>query len=232
MTQEYHIRDETGNQPMSTLVLMKILESSPSRYDRGVKLLFGRKVYSAFDRISSKVQEGDIVLDIGCGTGILPIMMAKNGAIIKGIDINPDMLEIAQKRISDQKLDDSISLEEMGVAELDSEVDQTYDLVTSTLCFSELEHYEIEYSLNHIYRILKPNGKFILVDEIKPRNPFKRIISSLIRIPLVVITYIVTQNTTKALKDIEADIQTNSFNIIETKINWLGSFVELECERG
>lgn len=217
---------------MSTLVLMKILESSPSRYDRGIKMLLGRKVYSAFDRIVATVKKDDKVLDIGCGTGILSIMIAQNGAKVKGIDTNPDMLDIAQTRISNQNLDSTITLEEKGVAELDSETDESYDLITSTLCFSELEHYEIEYSLTHIYRILRPGGTFILVDEHKPKNPFKRIISSLIRIPLVLITYVLTQHTTKALKDIESDVQANNFNIIETRTNWLGSFIELVCEKG
>ncbi|MHA2029614.1 MAG: corrinoid protein-associated methyltransferase CpaM [Candidatus Kariarchaeaceae archaeon] len=217
---------------MSTLILMKILESSPSRYDRGIKLLLGDKIYSAFDRIISKIKMDDKVLDIGCGTGILPIMMAKKGAIVKGIDINPDMLEIAQTRISEQQLSDSILLEEKGVAELDSEIDGSYDLVTTTLCFSELEDYEIKYSLNQIHRILKPKGTFILVDENKPKNPLKRILSYLIRFPLVIITYILTQNTTKALKNIESDIQSKGFDIIESKTNRLGSFIEIVCKKG
>ncbi|MCE7733397.1 MAG: class I SAM-dependent methyltransferase [Candidatus Heimdallarchaeota archaeon] len=216
---------------MSTLILMKILESSPSRYDRGIKLLLGEKIYSAYNRIITLVKENDRVLDLGCGTGILSLLMAKKGAIVKGIDINPDMLEIAESRISEQNLSESILLEEKGVAELDSEPDGSYDLVTSTLCFSELEHYEIIYSLKHINRILKPKGTFILVDEVKPKNRLKRILSNLIRFPLVIITYILTQNTTKALKNIELDIQAKEFEIVESKSNRFGTFIEVVCKK-
>ncbi|OLS29397.1 MAG: Malonyl-[acyl-carrier protein] O-methyltransferase [Candidatus Heimdallarchaeota archaeon LC_2] len=217
---------------MSTLVLMKILESSPSRYDRGIKLLIGKKIYLAFDRITSKVQKDDNILDVGCGTGILSIMMAQNGVKVKGIDINPDMLEIARTRVSNQNLSELVTLEEKGVAELDSEVERTYHLITATLCFSELENYEIEYALTHIHRILKPGGLFVLVDEIKPKNILKRILLTFIRIPLVIITYILTQNTTKALKDIESKIVAEGFTIVEKYTNRLGSFIELFCEKG
>ena len=38
------------------------------------------------------------MLDIGCGTGLLSIRAINKGASVVGIDINPQMLEIAAKR--------------------------------------------------------------------------------------------------------------------------------------
>ena len=75
----------------------------------------------AYDRLASHIKKGQKVLDIGCGTGALTLMAARKGAKVKGIDVNPQMLEIAQKRAAKANLTQSIQLCEMGVAELKRE---------------------------------------------------------------------------------------------------------------
>jgi len=76
---------------------MKVLEFAPPRYDLGIRhRTFGR-IDAAFDRLISRISPGWKTLDIGCGTGALSIRAAKRGAKAKGIDINPDMLNIARK---------------------------------------------------------------------------------------------------------------------------------------
>ncbi len=43
-----------------------------------------------------EVEEGDVVIDVGCGTGILGIIAAKLGASrVYGIDASPDVVEVA-----------------------------------------------------------------------------------------------------------------------------------------
>ena len=114
---------------------MKLLESAPRRYDTGIALLTRGKLDTAYDNLVSHVKKGDTVLDIGCGTGALSIKAAQKGAIVKGIDVNPYMLFIAQKKAAALKV--PVEFVEMGVAELG--VDSThYDVVMSGLCFSEL----------------------------------------------------------------------------------------------
>lgn len=81
---------------MSTYVLMKVLESAPSRYDAGIRLLTLGKVDEVYARLASHIKDGQRVLDIGCGTGALTLRAAQQGAKVKGIDINAQMLEIAQ----------------------------------------------------------------------------------------------------------------------------------------
>ncbi|MFJ7933592.1 class I SAM-dependent DNA methyltransferase [Sporosarcina sp. NPDC096371] len=41
---------------------------------------------------------GKRVLDIGCGTGLLSVKLAKQGAQVTGIDLSADMLAVAEKR--------------------------------------------------------------------------------------------------------------------------------------
>lgn len=68
----------------------------------------------AYDRLTSRVVEGDRVLDLGCGTGTLTLKCALRNARVKGIDTNPQMLEIAHKRVNEAGLADRVELREVG----------------------------------------------------------------------------------------------------------------------
>ena len=81
---------------MSTLLLMKLFEGAPSRYDRGIRLLTRGRLDSLYDRLTANVEKGNRVLDIGCGTGALALRAAKKGAAVKAMDIDPGMLEVAR----------------------------------------------------------------------------------------------------------------------------------------
>jgi len=216
---------------MCSYVLMKILESSPSRYDKGIHILTLGKIDEVYDRLTSYINEGHEVLDIGCGTGLLTIRAALRGAKVKGIDINPQMLEIARKRVVEAGVINNVELCEMGVAELDVEENESYDIVMSGLSFSELTEDEIKYALKEIMRILRPGGLLLIADEVVPKNLFKRFINILIRIPLSLFTYIITQTTTNAIKDIEKKILNEGFIIESVRLNWLENFIELVARK-
>ena len=47
---------------MSTYMLMKILESQPSCYDRGIKILTLGSLEASYDRIALHIKKGDRVL--------------------------------------------------------------------------------------------------------------------------------------------------------------------------
>jgi ubiquinone/menaquinone biosynthesis C-methylase UbiE len=216
---------------MSTYVLMKVLESAPSRYDWGIRLLTLGNVDRAYDRLAALVQAGDRVLDVGCGTGALALRAAQRGALVKGIDVNAQMLEIAQQRAEAAGLSAKVDLCEMGVAELDAEATQSYDVVTSGLCFSELTPGERTYALEQAYRVLKPGGLLLLADEVVPAGILKRLLHGLIRLPLVAITYLLTQTTTRAVRDLPVQVQAAGFDIQPVYRSGLGSFVELVAQK-
>ena len=64
---------------MSTYVLMRILESSPRRYDLGIRLLTLGHLDRAYDRLVGRIERGQRVLDLGCGTGALTLRAARRG---------------------------------------------------------------------------------------------------------------------------------------------------------
>lgn len=198
-----------------SIVLMKILESSAHRYDRGIKLITlgaTKQIYQDATRI---IQKGQQVLDIGCGTGSLSYVAAAKGAIVTGIDINPEMLNIAELKGKDLNLSKNVTFMEMGVAQLDKFDDSGFDIISSALCFSELSDNERKYTLKHIIRLLNKDGKFILIEEVVPGSFWKKMLFWMVRIPLIIITYILTQTTTRPLKDLDQYITDNGFVAID-----------------
>jgi len=208
---------------------MKILESAPSRYDRGIFLLTLGRLDRAYDRLASRIQEGQRVLDLGCGTGALTLRAAGKKAMVKGIDINPQMLEIAQERVKKANLTHWVELCEMGVAELGNENAGEYDVVTSGLCFSELSDDELSFTLREVNRVLKPGGLLLVADEVRPDNILKRFVNWALRIPLVVITYVITQASTSAIRDLPQKVEDAGLRIESTRLSAMETFIELEA---
>ena len=62
-------------------------------------------------------QEKNLVVELGCGTGSFTTVMAKKGYDIMGIDLSPDMLNIARDKAAKQGLD--IMYLEQDMRELD-----------------------------------------------------------------------------------------------------------------
>ena len=216
---------------MSTYVLMKILESAPGRYDLGIKIITLGRINKVYDRLVESIKPGYNVLDIGCGTGNLTLRILGKGAKVVGMDINPDMICIAKQKIEKSGFKDSVEFREEGVSELSSESDYMYDAVVSGLCFSELSDDEQKYALKQIYRVLKPGGLLLLADEIQPDNFLKKLLHFLLKIPLTIITYLITQTTTSSLKNIDNMLNYAGFNIKSIDKNWMDDFILLTAEK-
>ena len=216
---------------MSTYLLMKILESAPIRYDTGIRILTLGRLDRAYDRLTSPIRHGHSVLDLGCGTGALSLRAARKGATVKGIDVNAQMLEIAKGRAREANLMGCIEFCEMGVAELGTEKTESYDVVMSGLCFSELTADELLFSLREVRRILKPNGLLLAADVVVPPSLPRRLLYWLIAPPLILLAYVVTQTVITGAKDLPDKIQHAGLEIESIRWNWMETFIELAARK-
>ena len=175
---------------MFSYIFMKILEKRPERYDAGINILSGGHAKKIRKQIVQNYVKPDMkILDIGCGTGSLIIDAAKAGARTTGVDISTGMLAVAQKRIANNRMRDRITLHNAGVVEIDSLFEEnSFDLIISTLVFSELYSEEKALALHQIKKLLKPDGTLVIAVEVQPRKPLKKIIHFLVRFPLAVLT--------------------------------------------
>lgn len=204
---------------------MKSLEKKAEKYDKGIKILtLGRLPKLKQYIVDNYLKKDEILLDVGMGTGTFAILCAKKGLNVVGIDFSEKMLDIARKNIEKEDLTETIEIVKMPVIELDEKfADNSFDKVTAILVFSELYFKEQEFCLNQIFRILKENGEFILIDEVKPKIFWRKVLYFIIRIPLALITFIKAHVSTKSLEDIEKRLQNHSFIIIEEKLYLLDS---------
>ncbi len=106
---------------------------------------------------------GQRVLEIGCGTGSLLLMVkrAQPGAEVVGLDPDPGALEIARRKAARAGL--AIRLDP-GFSERLPYADGSFDHVLSSLMFHHLSLTAKEQTLREVRRVLRPGGRFHLVD--------------------------------------------------------------------
>lgn len=196
---------------------MRWLETTPSDYDRGIELLtLGRlqpiKERIAADYIWSQAGEGIRVLEIGCGTGSLALLMAQQGANVVGIDASAEMLGEARRKADEAGTDGQVIFHHMDVTELGGRFDPgSFDVIVSTLVFSELGSEVQRYVLKEVSQLLSENGRLLIVDEIVPAGYWNRLAYWTVRLPLVILTWLLTRTTTSPLRDFNRDLELAGF---------------------
>src|SRR5262249_35849898 len=69
-------------------------------YDQPDHVSVTEAFHERLKRSLSHIPSGSRILDLGCGTGLLSEMLAKDGFRVVGVDRSPRMLPIARKRCS------------------------------------------------------------------------------------------------------------------------------------
>jgi demethylmenaquinone methyltransferase/2-methoxy-6-polyprenyl-1,4-benzoquinol methylase len=102
------------------------------------------------------------VLDVCCGTGRDSIALANSGNRVTGIDMSPDMLALAKKKI--RKLGvQSVSFLRMKATEIGFH-DEAFDVIVSSFALHEMDYDAMMAALKEMYRLLKKDGRLYLVD--------------------------------------------------------------------
>ena len=116
----------------------------------------------------------DTILDIATGTGDLAIMHAEKTKANKivGLDIAEGMLNVGKEKVAQRKLEDRIEMV-VGDSENLPFEDNSFDAITVSFGIRNFE--DLEKGLGEIYRVLKPNGKFVILETSVPSKfPFKQ----------------------------------------------------------
>jgi ubiquinone/menaquinone biosynthesis C-methylase UbiE len=119
---------------------------------------FKRKVLK-----SVHLEDGFVVADIGCGTGVFLEIAKKKYPKVQFIGIDPDkkVLLRAKERLDRAQL--SVELKEAFAESLPIS-SESVDVCFSTLAFHHMPNETKLKAMQEIYRILKPNGIIVIAD--------------------------------------------------------------------
>jgi|HigsolmetaAR202D_1030399.scaffolds.fasta_scaffold00025_59 Methylase involved in ubiquinone/menaquinone biosynthesis len=125
-------------------------------YD-SVAWLVSRGLWQAWTQAALPFLEGQ-VLELGCGTGYVQLARAQQKLPIVGLDASPFMLGHSRKRLA--RAGYAAYLVQARSQKIPF-ADQSFDSVLSTFPSDYILHPD---TLREIVRVLRPNGRFVLVD--------------------------------------------------------------------
>ena len=131
-------------------------------YDPLVSLMGGNRARQELIK-QANIYPDQRVLDIGCGTGTLVVLLKRMypTAQIVGLDPDPKALRRAKKKV--RRAGVAVQLDEGFADELPYD-EGTFDRVLSSFMLHHLEDQDREKMLREVLRVLKPGGSFHLVD--------------------------------------------------------------------
>ena len=136
-----------------------------ARYDLLAWLLTHGKERQLRERFVglARLERGESVLDVGCGTGTLAIAAARRAGPdrVHGIDPSPAMIARARRKTARADVDVEFTV---GVAERLPFPDARFDVVLSTLMLHHLPRTTRRECVSEIARVLKAGGRVLAVD--------------------------------------------------------------------
>lgn len=125
----------------------------------------------------ARLEPGEAVLDVGCGTGTLAVV-AKRGVgvsgTVHGVDASPEMIERAKRKAANADVDVTFRT---AVVEALPYPDASFDVVLSTLMLHHLPRPVREQCAPEIRRVLKPGGRALAVDFATPARARKGLLA-------------------------------------------------------
>ncbi len=154
--------------------MQKMFMEVPSRYD-----FMNRVLTFRFDEVWRKKAVKDIlsdeptkILDLCTGTGDFILRIARNGqenTELSGLDYSLPMLNVAKHKL--RKFPD-VKLIHDDASNMPFENDH-FDVVGIAFAFRNLTYRNPDHDIfmKEIFRIIKPGGRFVIVETSQPANP-------------------------------------------------------------
>ena len=111
------------------------------------------KQISALIREKLDFTGDEVLLDYGCGTGLISFNLSQGVGTVVGYDLSLQMLEVFNSKIDSNKILSTNSLESYK---------NHFDCVVSSMVFHHIMN--LDEALDDIYRIMKVDGKLLIVD--------------------------------------------------------------------
>ena len=126
---------------------------------------FGPDLAELVEAIGARGDE--VVLDLGTGVGHTAFAVAPRVREVVGIDLTSEMIALAREGAAERKIA-NVRFVRGDVSELPFP-DASFDVATSR--YSAHHYHQPERVLRELARVLRPGGRFVLVDTISPEEP-------------------------------------------------------------
>jgi len=120
--------------------------------------------------------KGSKILDVACGTGTQAILFAKGGYAVTGVDLSPDMLRIAKRKV---KKDYDVRFLECDASQLPFD-DNEFSFSTISFALHDMPEKIAVRVLKEMKRVTKSKGKIVIVDYHSSPVPLIRIVMNAI----------------------------------------------------
>ena len=126
------------------------------------------------------LRPGHAVLDFGCGTGTLALLLKRAcpEARVVGVDADPTVLALARRKIDDAGL--AIELHQ-GFLTAETFPPASFDRIVSTLVLHHLTHDEKLATLAVLRGLLRAGGELHVADFGAPRSAYARLVTHVFR---------------------------------------------------
>jgi ubiquinone/menaquinone biosynthesis C-methylase UbiE len=131
-------------------------------YDPIVKMLGGDAARQALVE-QADLRAGHRVLEVGCGTGTLMLMIKREHKTVEVVGIDPDPKALKRARDKAARVGLSVQFDQ-GFGDQLPYPDESFDRVLSSFMFHHLPKSEKEKFLAQVRRVLKSGGSFHLLD--------------------------------------------------------------------
>jgi len=120
------------------------------------------------------------ILDLGCGTGTLTILMkqAQPVAHVCGLDGDTHVLALARAKAAQANMDVAL---QCGLADALPYGADSFDRVLSSLVLHHLTTAQKQHALHEVYRVLRPGGTVHIADFGSPHTTLARLIARVVR---------------------------------------------------
>ncbi|MGH7858230.1 MAG: class I SAM-dependent methyltransferase [Candidatus Binatia bacterium] len=127
-----------------------------------MKLIGGDRVRRALAD-QAVIRSGQRILDIGCGTGSLVVLLKRLHPDAEVVGLDPDPKALSRARRKAQRAALSVRLDR-GFSDELPYPEASFDLVFSSFMFHHLEADEQETTLREVRRVLEPGGALHMLD--------------------------------------------------------------------